>query len=484
MPRHNNVIKDRLDSYHWRIPQSYAREMAVPVIIYGHDRFNYLFRSHKALQQLTLLARLTGVVKSVVGFSNLELGYGFPTGSVAALDVPGGWIVPAGVGSDIGDGVRLMGSALSEAEVRPVLKKLVETCFRQIPTGLDQPTRLKLSDDPLLALMTGGARRLVDDGYAVADDLSILETNALTDTEYLTKVPENMLNRARNHIGTLGAGDHFVKIVAVAEVLDFDALAHLNLQQDSVAVVIHAGSRGVGFQAFEAMQHRLDEENGQDLAPDSQLKGTSVVSDAGRYCLELIQYALNFAQANRQMLTYLVRDAFETVFNQPSLKTLALYPRLDVSHNTIRRETHIINQHEFDLWVHRKGAVRAVPAQHASLSPGLREIGQPFVLFGGMEDDMYLMAAGSAVETETFGSIPHRTGREVSRGRALKVTRGQSLQRELSQRGIQVRARDQRTLREEVSQAYQDLDVVVEMLENTKLARKIARLKPLGIVQG
>jgi tRNA-splicing ligase RtcB len=477
---------ERLDEVRWRIPRQ--GKMRVDGIVFADARMMATLRAHEteALGQVRNVACLPGIVGASMAMPDIHWGYGFPIGGVAAFGEGDGVVSPGGVGYDINCGVRLLRSDLARAEVSSRLRDFVEALFAEIPSGVGSHRRdLRLSLDEQRQVLRRGAGWCVEHGYGEADDLSRIEEGGCMASAQPEAVSARALERGRGQLGTLGSGNHFVEVDYVAEVFDQGAAATLGLDLDSVAIAIHTGSRGLGYQvcddslaAMLAASHR----HGIEL-PDKQLCAAPLDSDEGRRYLGAMAAAANFAFANRQLIGAAAAETASQLFRR-SPAELGLRLVYDVSHNIAKLEEHMVGGVSRRLCVHRKGATRAFPPGHPSLPAAYRAIGQPVLIPGDMGRCSYVLVGTARAMDETFGSSCHGAGRVLSRHAAKKAARGRSVVRELEDQGIWVRAASRATLVEEIPDAYKDVSQVVDIVEAAGLARKVAKLKPMAVIKG
>lgn len=134
--------------------------------------------------------------------------------------------------------------------------------------------------------------------------------------------------------------------------------------------------------------------------------------------------------------------------------------------------------------MHRKGATRAFGPSHPDTPEAYRGVGQPVLIPGSMGTASYVLVGSDDAERLSFGSACHGAGRAMSRTAAKKLVTGAALRRELAAQGIVVRCPSNAGLAEEAPVAYKDVDRVVEVVERARLARRVVRLRPLGVVKG
>jgi tRNA-splicing ligase RtcB len=413
---------------------------------------------------------------------DIHQGYGFPIGGVAATDYEEGVVSPGGVGFDINCGVRLVTTNLTKDEVRARLRELVNQVFRDIPCGTGGKGRLELRDKELDEVLVKGARWLVDKGMGEERDIECSEENGRLEGADPDQVSARAKERGRPQLGTLGSGNHFLEIQYVQQVHHPEAARAMNLEEGQVVVLLHCGSRGLGHQVctdFLAQMGAAMKRYGITL-PDRQLACVPIQSEEGQAYLAAMRAAANFAWANRQAILHFLRDSFRRVFgNHVRLVTLN-----DVCHNIAKRERHEVDGKKRDVLVHRKGATRAFPPGHREIPAIYREIGQPVLIPGSMGTASWILVGAEGAMRETFGSVCHGAGRLMSRTAAKKGRTAKEVERELEEKGIVVRSETRDGILEEIPEAYKNVDEVIEVVERAGLARKVARLRPMGVIKG
>ncbi len=459
--------------------------MRVPGRIYASEALLRGMGEDEGPRQVANVAHLPGIVTASLAMPDMHWGYGFPIGGVAAFDMEEGIVSPGGVGYDINCGCRLMTSRLQAREIRDRLPQLVTALFRHIPSGVGSRGALKLSAKEKRQVLTEGAAWAVRRGFGIPSDLEMTEDGGAMAGADPDKVSERAMERGRDQLGTLGSGNHFLEIEVVEEIFDAGAAAAFGLEKGQVCVMIHSGSRGLGYQVCDDYLARMVkhiDELGIAL-PDRQLACARLASPRGRDYLAAMACAANYAWANRQLLMHRTREVFE--------RTLGMAPRelgmrllYDVCHNIAKVETVPLAGKEVRLCVHRKGATRAFPPDHPALPQAYRRAGQPVLIPGDMGSGSYVLAGTSLAFHETFGSACHGAGRVMSRTKAMKSCRGRSIAKELAEQGVIVMASGRGTLLEEIPEAYKDLDEVVKVVHGAGLAGKVARLKALGCIKG
>jgi len=477
---------EKIDDNRLRIPKDYKTGMKVDGIIYADARLLENIRLDQAPEQVANVATLPGIVGHSLAMPDIHWGYGFPIGGVAAFDVKDGVISPGGVGYDINCGVRLLRTNLERKKLGPeLMDRLVAAIYANVPSGIGSKGKIRISRKEVKTVLTEGARWSVENGYGTDADIEFTEENGRMDGADLAGVSKRALERGMPQLGTLGAGNHFIEIQEVAEVFDSKAAKALGVHQGQVVVMIHTGSRGLGYQICDDHVKALGaaaNEYGIELV-DRQLACAPIESDEGKRYFGAMACAANYAWANRQAITHWVREAFSQVLRKP-VEQLGMTMVYDVCHNIAKFEEHIVDGTKQKLCVHRKGATRAFPPGHPALPTAYRKLGQPVLIPGDMGTSSYLLLGTETAAKDTFASCCHGAGRVWSRRRALHETENRDVANELRSKGIAVRAASREVLRQEVPDAYKDVDVVVDVCHSAGIARKVAQMRPLCVVKG
>ncbi len=469
----------------WEIPKTGG--MRVPGRVYADDRLMKHILKEKAVDQVANVAHLQGIVGASLAMPDIHWGYGFPIGGVAATDpAKGGVVSPGGVGYDINCGVRVVASKLSLGDVRDRIPELVKRLHRDVPCGLGSHGAIgKLDRKDLDDLMVEGAAWAVRKGFGTDADLDHTEEGGRLRMADPSKVGKRAIERGLDQVGTLGSGNHFLEIDVIDEIYDEYIASAFGLEKGGVAFQIHSGSRGFGYQIcddyLEVMQEAVRKYSIE--LPDRQLACAPVESPEGKRYLAAMACAANYAWANRQVMMALTKRAVAKVLAS-SEAALGLRLLYDVCHNIAKLETHTVEGREVTLCVHRKGATRAFPAGHRDVPDAYRAVGQPVLVPGDMGTCSYVCVGTGATMRETFGSTCHGAGRVMSRAKAKKMAAGRNLEQEMSDRGVFVMAEGKRTLAEEMPDAYKDVTEVVDVMERAGIAKRVVRLKPLGVVKG
>jgi tRNA-splicing ligase RtcB len=461
--------------------------MRVDGLIFADDTLIEQIRKDQGPEQVANVATLPGIQRASLAMPDIHWGYGFAIGGVAATDPEqGGVISPGGVGYDINCGVRLLRSDLSWTDAKPHIRRLVDQLYRDIPTGVGQSGHYKFRPDELAELMERGSGFVVDRGWGTARDLEFTEAGGRLEDAEPDRVSQRAYARGADQCGTLGSGNHFLEVQVVDRVLDERAAAVMGLREGMITVLIHSGSRGLGYQVCDdhlAMFRDAPRKYGFTL-PDRQLACAPVHSPEGQAYLGAMRAAANYAWCNRQLLTHQARVVFERIFGQP-WEQLGLDLVYDVAHNIAKFEEHDVgNDLRKTVCVHRKGATRAFPPGHPEIPPEYREIGQPVIIPGSMGTASWVLAGQPGSMTQSFGTSCHGAGRMMSRTAAIKLAEGRRIDRELDAIGIIARARGHKGLAEEQPAAYKDVDQVVEVVDQAGISKKVARLRPVGVIKG
>jgi len=469
-----------IDAWTWSVPRA-AGDPRHEVKLYG-SRGLLEAMDDKVLEQITNVARLPGLVGPALAMPDAHWGYGFPIGGVAAFDPEHGGIVSAGgVGFDISCGIRCLRTNLTADDVATRAGKLADALLRDIPAGVGVEGDIRLNPDELDAVMAGGARWAVAEGYGEPEDLAMIEEHGCVDGAVPGNVSPIAKKRQRGEMGTLGSGNHYLELQRVAQIYDAATAAAYGLRENQVVVSIHCGSRGLGHQIGTEFLVSLAKAAGRlgITLPDRELACAPIRSPEGQQYLGAMNAAINCALANRQILAHLARDTIGRQFPRAKLETL-----FDVSHNTCKAERHTVDGRERLLYVHRKGATRAFGPGHPSLPDAYREVGQPVIIGGSMGTGSYILAGVASSEERAWSSASHGAGRAMSRNQALKRWKGRAVVDELSARGILIRSHSMRGVAEEAPGAYKDIDDVAEATERAGLAKRVAALRPLVCVKG
>lgn len=463
----------------WR---SKARgNMRVPVDIFG-DRALVQDMDEMVLQQAANVARLPGIVGCSLAMPDAHWGYGFPIGGVAAFDPEQDGVISAGgVGFDIACGVRTLRTGLVRDDVLALRQDLADLLARRIPAGVGSRGKIKLGAAAMDAMLRGGARWAVEEGYGTKEDLLCIEEDGCVAGAEPRHVSPKAKQRQVDQVGTLGSGNHYLEVQCVDAILDAPVAGAYGLAEGDIVVSIHCGSRGLGHQIGTEYLPRMAQaapKQGINL-PEKELACARLSSDLGQQYLGAMNCGINCAIANRQVLSHRVREVFAALLPRAELSLL-----YDVSHNTCKLETHIVDGISRPVYVHRKGATRAFGPGHPSLPEIYRDVGQPVLIGGTMGTASYILAGTETGMDRSLGSCCHGAGRAMSRKQAMKRWHGRDVVRHLAEQNILIRGASLRGIAEEAPGAYKDVDAVVDATEMAGLARKVARVVPLICVKG
>ena len=469
----------RVAEYRWELPPTGS--MRVPVVVYAsEDLIDGM--DDKVVQQAANVASLPGIVQASYAMPDAHWGYGFPIGGVAAFDPEEGGVVSAGgVGFDISCGVRTLRTGLSRADIDPVREGLADDLFRSVPAGLGRGGSIRLGDKAMDAMLTGGARWAVEQGYGRVEDLSRIEEQGCMRGADPGAVSAHAKARQREEMGTLGSGNHYLEVQEVAEVFDATIAAAFGLGVGEILVSIHCGSRGLGHQiGTESLRSMVVSAASHGIRlPDRELACAPIESSVGRHYLGAMRAGINCALANRQIITHLAREAFDRVLPRANLRLV-----YDVSHNTCKVEEHVVAGRRRRLYVHRKGATRAFGPGHPELPEAYRDVGQPVLVGGSMGTSSYILRGTREAEERSFSSACHGAGRALSRRAASRQWQGRAVVDDLARQGILIRGHTLRGVAEEAPGAYKDVAAVVDASHEAGLASKVVRLRPLICIKG
>jgi tRNA-splicing ligase RtcB len=475
----------KIDDYRWEVPVGTIPGMKVPARIFASQKLIEKMRQDRTLIQAAGVATLPGIYKHAIVLPDGHEGYGFPIGGVAALDFKEGGISPGGIGYDINCGVRLLTTNLTVKDVTPRLKELLESMFRNVPSGLGSEGKVKLTRDELDDLLERGAAWAVEKGYGRTADLEHLESNGRMEADP-SLVSKEAKSRGVPQQGSLGSGNHFLEVQKVDRILDAETAKAFGItDRDQIVVMIHTGSRGLGHQVCSDYLKEMEREFKDIVSklPDRELIYAPAGTETARRYLLAMGCAANFAWANRQMIVHWVRESFEKTFKKPS-EDLGMDIVYDVAHNICKVEEHEVDGRKVKCYVHRKGGTRAFPPHHPEIPAKYKPVGQPVLLPGSMGTASYVLAGTAQGMKESFGSTAHGAGRQMSRGEALRLWRGEAVQKELAGRGILVRGASWQGIAEEAPGAYKDIDEVARVSHEAGIAKTVSRQVPIGVVKG
>lgn len=466
----------------WEIKKT--GNMKVPVHVYAKENVLELMKRDRTFNQISNVASLPGIINKAMVMPDGHEGYGFPIGGVAAFDMEEGIISPGGVGFDINCGVRLIATNLTKKDVIPLKKKLVDELYSEIPSGVGSKSRLRFNTNELHEAVTNGVNWAIEKGYGTKTDATHCEEDGCMQGADFEALSEKAIKRGKPQFGTLGAGNHFLEIDVVQDILDTDVANKFNLRQDQVVVQIHSGSRGFGHQiCSDSIQDLRKAVKKYDLQiSDPQLVCAPLGSDEADKYIKAMKCAVNYAFINRHMMMHWTRHVFDKVFGKDTSEDMKLV--YDVCHNIAKFEKHKVNGKMQDLCIHRKGATRAFAKGREELPNDYINVGQPVLIPGSMGTSSYVLVGQEYAMENTWGSTCHGAGRVMSRKGAITKLKGRNLKNELMNKGIYVKSSSDEMLLEEAPDAYKNIDDVISSVQTAGISRPVARMVPIGVVKG
>jgi len=479
----DGITMQKVREHVWEIPQE--GEMGAPARVLASEALLEEIADDRTLQQLTNATQLPGVQKQALCMPDGHQGYGFPVGGVAGIDAESGCISPGAVGFDINCGVRMVRTNLTYGDVEGKERELVEELFEAIPSGLGGGGVLETDVGTVEAVLERGVDWAREAGYATAEDLAHCEDEGRREEADADAVSRKAKDRAKNQLGSLGSGNHFLEVQRVTDVFRAEVADAYGLSEEDIVVLIHCGSRGLGHQVCTDYVRRIEETHPDllDELPDKDLAAAPAGSDLAEEYYRAMGAAINFAWVNRQLITHRTRQAFEEVFDT-DWGDLGMELLYDVAHNIAKKETHDIDGEDRELYVHRKGATRAFPAGRPEVPAAYREVGQPVIIPGSMGAGSYVLRGGEDSLEQTFGSTAHGAGRTMSRTQAKQDFWGEDVQDDLEGQQVYVKAQSGATIAEEAPDVYKDVDEVVRVSEALSIGDPVARTFPVCNIKG
>ncbi|TLZ70243.1 MAG: RtcB family protein [Methanobacteriota archaeon] len=486
MPEEWTGPTEQLDEFRFVIPKSYKPTMRTEGLIFADVKMMEQVKKDFAPEQVANVATMPGIVGRAMAMPDIHWGYGMPIGGVAAFGYDEGVLSPGATGYDVNCGVRLIRTGLTENEVRPKLKELVDTCFHNVPSGVGEGGIVKVDRKDLQRLAESGVRWAVENSYAWSEDPEHIEANGCLEDADFSKVSDRAIARGKDQVGSLGAGNHFVEIQKVDRVYDEAAARAMGISQlGQVCVMVHTGSRGFGHQIatdYIATTEHAIKKYGIEL-PDRQLACAPIQSPEGQDYWKAMSCGANFAWNNRQLITHGVRNAFKSVLHR-SPEDLGMGIVYDVCHNIVKIEEHTVDGKRWKVAVHRKGATRAFPPGHPETPAAYKSVGQPVLIPGDMGTCSFVLVGLPTAMERSFGSSCHGAGRQMSRKAAERMFRPNEVVKALNEKGIYLHAASKAGIVEEAPGAYKDVEHVVRVAEGAGLTKIVARMVPLGVVKG
>lgn len=474
---------NKLTDYLWEIPKTFREDMRVPArILVSEKNLDHIIED-RSLNQLVNVTTLPGIRKAALVMPDVHEGYGFPIGGVAATAYPHGAISPGGIGYDINCGVRLLTSKLNKEDVEDHLEPLSKELYTQVPSGMGKGGQIRLFAAQMDKVLSTGAEWCVQQGYAAEEELKYIESHGKLKWADPKCVSQMAKNRGFDQLGTIGSGNHFVEVSFVDEIYDREAANAFGLHKNQIVVMVHTGSRGLGHQvATDHIRIMVTAMRNYDITlPDRELACVPFSSEEGKNYFKAMCAAANYAWCNRQMISWEIRNAWETVFGEKGGQLKLMY---DIAHNIAKIEAHTVNAGQEKVIVHRKGATRSFGPGFKELPKEYLNIGQPVIIPGSMGTCSYVMAGAAKSHDLTFGSCCHGAGRQLSRRAAKKRVNAPLLKQQLRDRGIFIEAGSFRGIAEEAPIAYKDVNRVVDTVHSSGIAKKVAQLKPLAVIKG
>ena len=482
----SKIELEQVEPYVWKIRKDKVPGMNVDVTVYASEKLLSKIKEDRTLHQAINVAKLPRIYKHSIALPDAHEGYGFPIGGVAAFDAYSGVVSPGGVGYDINCGVRLLRTNLSVRDIRPKVKELVRTMFRNVPSGVGSRGKLRLSFTELDKVLEEGAQRAYKMGFGWEEDFKNCESEGRLPHADPNKVSKVAKERGAPQLGTLGSGNHFLEIDVVDQIFDERIAKVLGIERvGQICVFIHTGSRGFGHQVCSDYLRILDRythRKGIKL-PDRELAYADIGSAEAENYMAAMAAAANYAWANRQLITHWVRESFGEVLGGDPEK-YGLEVVYDVAHNIAKLEEHKVNGERRKVIVHRKGATRAFPSGHPEIPVKYRSIGQPVLIPGSMGTSSWVLVGTETAMERSFGSTAHGAGRVLSRARATRMYRGSDVVKRLEREGVVVMTQSWRVAAEEAPEAYKDCDEVAEVSHRVGIATKVVRLVPIGVAKG
>ncbi len=466
----------KISDYEWEIPKVWG--MKVPGKIIASKKLIESIKKDDTLNQVKNVAMLPGILRASLAMPDAHQGYGFPIGGVAGFDIEKGVISPGGVGYDINCSVRLLRTNLNLKDIEKEKKEILHSLFRTIPSGVGRGSKLSISKSELDEVLSEGAQWMVKKGYGIKEDYINTEDSGKLFNANSDDVSKKAKARGIKQLGSLGAGNHFIEIQRVEEIFDLEIARVFGLEKGMITLMIHCGSRGLGHQIASDYIKLMEDEYGYPEF-DRQLVNAPINSEIGKKYLSAMACAGNFAFANKQLITFWIRENLKHYF--PNLRMDVVY---DICHNIAKFEEHKINGESKKILVMRKGATRAFGAGRKELPEKYFKVGQPILIPGSMGTASYVLVGTEKAEELTFASTAHGAGRIESRTKARKSLNANQIKKDLEKKDILLEAGSYKGISEEAPEAYKDIDEVVKTSHEIGIGRLVAKLKPVAVMKG
>jgi tRNA-splicing ligase RtcB (3'-phosphate/5'-hydroxy nucleic acid ligase) len=466
----------KISDIEWEIPKT--GKMNVAGRIFASEKLLNDIKKDNTLKQVMNMASLQGVLKNIIVLPDAHQGYGACIGSVAATDSENGFIAPGLIGYDINCSIRLLKTNLKLKDIEKNKKEIIHSLFRTIPSGVGKGSKLKLDREILNKVLVDGAQWAVKNGYGVKEDYMHTEDNGKLPNANPEDVSERAKARGMPQLGSLGAGNHFLEIQVVDEIFDEKTAEIFGLKKGMITIMIHCGSRGLGHQVASDYIKLMEDKYGWPEF-DRELVNAPIKSELGKKYLSAMACAANFAFANKQLITYWIREDLKHYFK--NFQADVVY---DVCHNIAKFENHIIDGKEQEVLIMRKGATRSFGPGHKEIPEDYRKIGQPVLIPGSMGTASYVLVGTKTAEENSFSSTAHGAGRLESRTKARREITADSVRKQLEMKNIDIEAGSFKGIVEEAPEAYKDIDEVVRVSNEAGIGKLVARLKPVAVMKG
>jgi len=467
----------KISENEWEIAKQ--GNMKVPARIFASEKILENIKQDKTLNQAINMASLPGVLNPIVVCPDAHQGYGACIGGVSAMDLDKGVISPGEIGYDVNCSIRLIRTNLKREDVEKKKKEIIQKLFRDVPSGVGEKGRIRLTKDELNEVLIKGAKWAVEKGYGIKEDYENTEESGCMQGANPEFVSQRAKSRGIPQLGSLGAGNHFLEVQYVDKIFDKEVAKVFGLEEGQVTIMIHCGSRGLGHQVASDYIQEMEKVYGFKDLPDRELINAPIQSELGKRYFSAMSCAANFAFANKQLITHWVRDTMKKIF--PKFKGEVVY---DVCHNIAKFEKHIVNGKEKEVLIMRKGATRSFGPGREELPKKYQKTGQPVILPGSMGTASYILVGTKEAEEKSFSSTAHGAGRVESRTAARKGLKAEDITKQLNDKGIEIISGSDKGIVEEAPQVYKDIDEVALVSDKAGLGKLVARVIPLAVMKG
>ncbi len=476
---------ERLDDYRFRVGKASDNRMNADVVLYTNQNMLQKVQKDRTMQQAVNASMLPGLAGAIKVMPDAHEGYGFPIGGVAAFDAENGIISPGMIGFDINCSVRLIKTGLTEKDIRPVIARLSDALFKNVPSGVGSRLQLGLTQSDLEGIAVEGVSYIIDKGFGNKDDVERIEENGTMSGADFSKVSNAAKLRGLDELGTLGAGNHFLEVQKVERIFEEKIAKSYGLHEGQIVIMVHTGSRGFGHQICSDYLRTLVEyqhRNGVKV-PDPELSYAHIGSKEADNYLGAMRCAVNFAFTNKQIITHFIMKSFSDVIGK-SPEAMDMELMYDLSHNIAKLEEHEIDGRRSAVYVHRKGATRAFAAGRDEIPKIYRNVGQPVLIPGSMGTSSYVLCGAEGAMKDTYGSACHGAGRVMSRHQALREIPAEKTFESMGKKHIEVRVRSKKLVSEEAEWTYKDVDEVIDVVKNVGIAKPVSRNVPIAVIKG